>query len=1280
MEEVNELYRIFKHRLANLSTRNRSLLLLRLQQRKEIDLKSLEFLLQDSAEDLWRKILSGTASLPLCKELDARDAHSNQSARSLKYIRRNVRKLEEECGERSVFLAYPFVEGAFANETPVRAPLLYFPLDLVLEQGQFKLKKRCGEQPHFNLSFLLAYSQHNQIPLPQALLDLDMPYAQDIQEWHLHLYALLKEHLEVNFNRDLLTQRLKDFRDFRKEDFHYHVSTGQLKLMPYAVLGLFPQADNYLMPDYDVMMEKAMPFPLSAEHLHQEPKTWDENKTYLPFELDGSQEQAIAALKAGRSLVVQGPPGTGKSQLIANAISDAVANGKKVLFVCQKRVALDVVFQRLGELGISDFCALIHDYQSDRAALYQAIAQHIEQLEDYQKSMHSLNAIHLERRYQQTGRLIEGIEQRWAEIRQAFYAKEPAGISVKELYLLANPNLARVDLPSNCRSIPYQDLEEWMACFRRWQRALGALKGGGRSFALHPLRWAMDLTAWQAKAQGIKEKTKQVQTTLQELENRFALQLDRSQEHMEELQSFDSDWQTFQEARSLFEKKWACAFVDYLKQEKSLGKFWQATESLNDWPAGLDEDEADQVLGFTQSNRSWLRLPLIRPMILCTSRGRMLKELMQAYSLPWQEIERKVLEWRSASAAWQKPPAVALSLQEGPVEERQRKLQRFLEEAETLSVQLGQLENKGVLTREALVDTEFCSGFNSALQEIAQGLSYLKPYFTDSRKILDGAFLEEVQAVPSEDIEAFGRLEELKKQYPLVFTEVLEHLAAQPEVWEKLDEEKLRNSFYFFWIARIEKLHPQLKLFSSSELLHMNEDLEKAYEERRSISRQLPLLRLREQALDSIEYNRLGNRTTYRKLHHQVSKQRQVWPIRKLFQTFKEELLQLLPCWMASPETASAVFSMEEHFDLVLFDEASQCFSEKALPAMLRGKQLMVAGDAQQLRPHHFFQQRYEQEELHSYQQEKESLLDLASEYLPSYALREHYRSEHPALIAFSNRHFYEGRLEQVPLFDTHQTLDSSIQHHLVQGVWDKGSNAVEALKLLERLRYYTQHHPQWSIGIITFNQRQQDHILDLLDQAYYEGQLSYREGLFVKNIENVQGDERDVILFSLGYARDASGRFRMNFGPLNQQGGENRLNVAITRSRQRMEVVSSVLPSDFRLDNLRYPGPRLLRDFLAFAVQVSEQGFSFEMNEQNPSQHLALAQKYPEKKVLHFVDLAETDWRQNGQIYLCDGERFRLSPSAKDWFIYKKQRYLNRGWTLDYLYSRNYAFGQEEG
>lgn len=344
---------------------------------------------------------------------------------------------------------------------------------------------------------------------------------------------------------------------------------------------------------------------------------------------------------------------------------------------------------------------------------------------------------------------------------------------------------------------------------------------------------------------------------------------------------------------------------------------------------------------------------------------------------------------------------------------------------------------------------------------------------------------------------------------------------------------------------------------------------------------------------------------------YQISKEKNHWPIRKTMEIYGNFILSLFPCWLLSPENVSSLLPLEKNlFDIVIFDEASQVFIESTIPTIYRGKNIVVAGDAKQLRPSATFMKRYlgqDPENLEDYSVqaalEVESLLDLAVSRYDSANLTYHYRSRHQELIDFSNCAFYSGGLQVAPNIYTGKHA-RPIERYKVDGRWINRRNEVEAKKIVEILRdLLTTRKNNESIGIITFNSDQQTCIADAIDKATLSDKR-FRDlyaiekmrtddgedtGLFIKNLENVQGDERDIIIFSIGYAPSENGKVHANFGSLSTEGGENRLNVAITRAKSKIIVVTSIEPEDLKVDASKNQGPKLLREYLAYVRSVSD-------------------------------------------------------------------------------------------
>ena len=331
-------------------------------------------------------------------------------------------------------------------------------------------------------------------------------------------------------------------------------------------------------------------------------------------------------------------------------------------------------------------------------------------------------------------------------------------------------------------------------------------------------------------------------------------------------------------------------------------------------------------------------------------------------------------------------------------------------------------------------------------------------------------------------------------------------------------------------------------------------------------------------------------------LRREASKKKRHMPVRKLLAAIPRLLSELKPCLMMSPLTVSHFLSPEHQFDLVVFDEASQVPPQDAINCVYRGRQLIVAGDSRQLPPTPFFQVTDPDEpwdEADETAEDMESILDSCEALLPRHPLRWHYRSRHEDLIAFSNAMVYDRSLLTFPSADQFSAAKGVRFIHVPDGVYDRGrtsANRREAQVVAERVVEHLLESER-SVGVITFSSTQRDAVSEELDRLRIEfPEIEHRfsgdrlDEVFVKHLESVQGDERDVIVFSVGYGRDTEGKFTMNFGPLNKDGGYRRLNVAVTRGRELVEVVSSVRAADFTLSESASRGAKLLRDYIRFA------------------------------------------------------------------------------------------------
>lgn len=457
---------------------------------------------------------------------------------------------------------------------------------------------------------------------------------------------------------------------------------------------------------------------------------------------------------------------------------------------------------------------------------------------------------------------------------------------------------------------------------------------------------------------------------------------------------------------------------------------------------------------------------------------------------------------------------------------------------------------------------------------------------------------------------------------------------------------------------------------------------------------------------------------------YEIQKQRGLKPIRVMFEYFDELLLKLFPCWLLSPEVVSTIFPLKRDlFDLVVFDEASQIFIENALPTIYRGNKIVIAGDNKQLRPTAGFVKKY----FGDYSNvtdlstqaalEVESLLDLATaRYFPVH-LQYHYRSQYAELIDFSNAAFYENKLQIAP--NTSKNVDDPpITRIKVKGTWQNRRNHEEAVAIVKLVKsILSKRTSNESIGIVTFNMDQKEYIEDLLDAEADKSQVFRKQlfnernrivdgenvSLFVKNLENVQGEERDIIIFSVGYARNDYDKVVAQFGSLSNEGGENRLNVAITRAKKKVYVVTSIEPEELdRSETTKNNGPKLLKKYLQYARAVSNN------NQQEAKAILSTlyrpttnidpigAYELQIKEALENlgydvdVNLGNTDYKLSLGVFdselntyvlgvECDYRAFHSSQSILERDIYRFKFLESRGWVIVRVWSRDWWLSRDK-
>jgi len=1301
-----------QNRLVNVNKNNKSILHLRIQKNNEIDLENFLFAgFIKNPHDILTQLFDARKIIPLIQDIDARDEAANFLSNRLKKIEFTSKTVFEEKGSLELFVGWPYCQGVLQDGVLVRCPLLFLPVKLYKENSIWKITQNKEIPISLNRSFLIAYAHYNSISLTQEFIETDFSsYSADLGEFKNQFYEFLKASpLDVNFNRDLFTDTLVKFHDIKKEALEQEVKYGQLKLLHTAVLGVFPQYSSYLFPDYDRFLEKFQ-FEYTEDFLQTKflPQLTDsafqENKNYLPFSIDGTQELAFDKIKKGSSLVIQGPPGSGKSQLICNLISDFVARGKKVLVISQKKVALEVVRNRISESGMSDFCSLVHDVKADRTSVFQQISDQISKITEFEISNNKLDSIVLEREFLQLSKQIEINKQTLSEYKNVLFDDSRFGISPKELYL--NLKYEKEIYTSEfAGKFTFDEVNDFLneissrfSWLIKYEADKNFLLKNRLNFHLlelsdkrkyietfedlvfskkELLNSLHDFSIVEIELKTIETHVhihEKIKTFLLALKNPLLLYLFsffnfRSSKEIKSLRQLNKKIEAlFKSSKNRFE--------EFLNEKERLKLFedlqeWQEVKSSffkrQLWFLSRNQSILKKVLKENQLEWSVENIDIIfNQIVKRNSFDVLILELRGlGFNFPTTSCQQFHELWKEN---WALVDEVFHFFESETI--YSTFIKKNISQIEFLERELIKQQNDFLKFKQKCAYAQLILSEEQVLFAVNVCINHDLDTF---KEVVENSFEELVEwdkywfAIPN-FVKNFVR--ELFENYSF-------------STYEDF-KQKFFQVLYGNWINILESDNPILTLVSSSRLDVVISDFQQAISRKKELAKDIALLRMKERTYANLEFNRLNNRVTYRELEHQVTKKKRLWPLNKLMEQHSSEIFDLVPCWLCSPESASAIFPVEDLFDLVIFDEASQCYLERGFPGLLRGKQIVICGDSKQLQPTDLYAIRWDEEdEYENLDLELDSLLAFGEKYFESIMLQGHYRSKSADLIAFSNQYFYKSKLLCIPDQKFIQHATSVLEYKKVPGYWDKNINSVEAKEVLALI--LQQDFNAKKIGVISFNYKQQELIHELLSDYFLKNDMMFPNSIFVKNIENVQGDEADIIIFSIGYAPTLSGKFNMNFGLLNQEGGENRLNVAISRAREKIIVVTSIFPNQLDVETSIHEGPKYLKKYLEFVYEYSKiKRFQILSGKQdsldrmeylkNNISDILNQENIRTKNDLHFCDVAIVNQSQAlEKVILTDDQLVFEDNSIKSVFAYLPEQLKVKGWDSKRFYSRNF-------
>ncbi|AHM62896.1 DNA/RNA helicase [Flammeovirgaceae bacterium 311] len=1041
----------------------------------------------------------------------------------------------------------------------------------------------------------------------------------------------------------------------------------------------------------------------------------DANQLFQAVDADSSQVLAMLAVHEGRNLVIQGPPGTGKSQTITNIIANAIGQGKKVLFVSEKMAALEVVKRRLDTIHLGEACLELHSHKANKKVLHEELRRvlelrkpalhHLEQevvlLEDYRAELNSYSsAVNTEIRqsgltpYQVKGYLLQLAE----KIRNVPLPNIPLpnlnkwdGSTMRRAEALADRIQARlkdIGTPANLQFwgsrlkvlLPHEQ-ERLPLLLQKTVGAVEALQQQGadaaETFGLtspadrRDSLKLLDMTEILSRQPDVSElavkddawlfKTADIVELLQMGKHLAALHQQYGDIFIAE--AWEQDVLEIRQNLLAYGDKWYKFFIgDYRKSNKQL--------------AGLLKVKLPKD---TETRLQWVD-SLLEAKQLSTG-------LVSYESLASGLFGRR---WQGLNSDWNALTTAATYLAELHQMIRNRKWPvEILNYIEANPEPAVAKQHKHVLT-DRLAEHE------AAVQELVRKLELDENTRFGGSTFLLQPFEQQLQ-LSREWIDHLPEIHQVISWNNLAETAAEEGFAGLAEVsisWPIAKDYlkySLQKAWYQYLLEQAITDEPALRKFERSS----HEEAVKQFRRLDLLNLQYNRARAASIHWENIPRLEAGGQVNI--LRTEFHKKARHMPIRKLMREAGLAIQAIKPVFMMSPLSIANFLppgSME--FDLVIFDEASQVRPVEALGAILRAKQLVVVGDTKQLPPTSFFDSlTKEVEDEENVTADLQSILGMCdAQGAPQRMLRWHYRSRHESLISLSNHEFYENKLVIFPSPGTKDHM-GLVLHHLKDTAYDRGktrTNSLEASAVADAVMEHARNTPGRTLGVVAFSTSQMQAIqqeLELRRRKHPEledfFQKHAHEPFFVKNLENVQGDERDVIYISIGYGRTSEGYVSMSFGPLNNEGGERRLNVLITRAKLRCEVFTNITADDIDTDRTKNIGIRALKNFLYYA-QHGKLNFNeesgrvaespFEENVALQLERLGYGVRKQVGSQGFYIDLAIVDPEHPGRYLLgieCDGAAYHSARSARDRDRLRQQVLENIGWRIHRIWSTDW-------
>ncbi|HOW36292.1 MAG TPA: DUF3320 domain-containing protein [Candidatus Omnitrophota bacterium] len=1210
----------------------------------------------------------------------------------------------EEQGYNSLFLALGFLEWYESKDSDVkfRSPILLIPVQLNRKSVKSDYTLSFGEDaPILNPALIYMLSLDFGIDLEDISEELEQIEPREIFR---KIQEAIQEFERWKVTNDIFLSLFSFTKFIMFKDLEKNMGTLIDNKVIQIICGV-GREENIALDDI---------CPLGEIEKNTKPE-----KTFQILDADSSQQRAILVVKKGHNLIIEGPPGTGKSQTIANMIAESLTEGKKVLFVSEKMAALEVVKNRLELAGIGDYCLELHSRKTNKKRVAEELGRVMEQRKKPDHS-HNDELAKLERLRSELNRYVSDLHKIFGGLQMTPY--QAIGI------VNAHPDMPDLEyMFNNTKEWSKDKFDIICELFEKLSRNILNI-GQPR---LHPWFGTSLIELVYSDKTNLRNHFNNI--------SRIVSELKISIDALSEISSF-GDVKTISDIQELLDAS------EILKLSPNVASDLLKDKRWNDISADVRQAiSAVQTFNtFEKKYSSQYKMTVLNENI---------EEILQRYKTYTSNMffVFKFSFWKDSK--------VLKSHFTGKRKINLKELIKELDELFLWKKSAQQIDDFSKNGNELF--GERWRGRKSSGEELQKFSEWIvkfryhviKNHFKDKvfESSKDKSSLEDLQTKVKNNLDEFnGVLSSInsivKFDYKLAFsTKLCEHndldmirgkLNKMSESMEEVDPWLSFQRVYqecekeglteFIDVLLAKDIKPEAyvtafkcqflrcwldEVFSERDRLRnfQGKNHEQLIEQFKQLDcKQIELAKVRIQHLLSGNYDSSwkGAQSSERGiLEREVRKKRAHKPLRKLFKEIPHLLLSLKPCLMMSPLTVAQFLEPDLFdFDLVIFDEASQVPPQDSIGAIMRGKQIVIAGDAKQLPPTSFFQSTVldteDDDEFDEYiPEDLDSILDeCASVGLPRTLLEWHYRSKHESLIAYSNKYYYENRLNTFPnSIDVSDTLGIKFNYFPESQYRKGGVNILEAQEVAKRVFQHFKENPDISLGVGTFSIKQKYAIEDAVEElrkndTSLEDLFSpdRPEHFFVKNLESIQGDERDVIFISIGYGKDDSGKLPMRFGPINQLGGERRLNVLITRARRRLEIFSSIRGSDFDLTKTESEGVHLLKKYLDYAelgrsvllqdIEYSNSSsYSDSPFEEAVYESLVRAGFKVHQQVgcsEYRIDMAIVDVELPGKYVLgieCDGANYHSSITARDRDRLRQQVLEGLGWNIYRIWSTDW-------